>query len=238
MALEQNNSEAICWAERATAPGARTRAAFKWVDGRRVPSVNAAGVQLMERLPLPAHRGSNLTGVTVATDIKSTMKVLRHDGITADIKISNGPAHEVHGDDRYELNQRNKARALGWIPIGECPAAMVAHGMIEPHTVLADDARDGKACSRAVLGIRNPPCRHYLAEETARIAAQAAKQAAREEALKSEEAKIMASNAATAKESVEKMTSLIDGQAETQARIADAIALLAANGAGKKKAAE
>lgn len=234
MALNTNEAEAICWAEMATAnlppgvPGSRTRMAFKWVDGRRVASVDSrTGAQLIERLPLAAHRGSKLTGVTVATDIRSTMKVLRHDGILADIKINNGPAHEAGDDDRYHNHIKGKGRALGWIPVGECPAAMVANGVIAPHTVLADEARDGRPCDRSILGIRNPPCRHYLAEDAARVAKQKAKQAEREEAAKTEEARLMASNAEAVAANMKGTNALLEVQAQTQAQIATALAALA-----------
>lgn len=239
MALEQSNSEAICWAEYATAPGARNRAAFKWENGVRVPSVDSkTGAQLVERLPLQAHRGSKLTGVVVANDIKSTMKVLRHDGILADVKISNGPAHEVDDADRYAMTIKRKGRALGWIPMGECPAAMAAYGAVPAHTLLADAARDGQACAPHTLGIRNPPCRHFLAEQKARVAAAEARQKAREEGVLTEEAKMNASNAATVKSSLESTTALLAAQGETNAVIAQALAALTAKAEPPAKASK
>jgi hypothetical protein len=240
MALDNGNTEAICWAEKATQPAARQRAAFKWTeDGKRVPSTDPrTGVQLIERLPLQAHRGNNLTGVSVATDIKSTMKVLRHEGIWADVKTNNGPAHATDGSDRYELNMRAKARHFGWIPLGECPAAMVAHGLIEAHTVLAPEARDGKPCERHSLGIRNPHCRHLWAEMKARAAANGQKQSEREEAFKSEESRLMASNAQNTATMAQTTTTLLVEQQATQARMVEVLAALAAsNGNGKPEKA-
>jgi len=229
MALESNTASAICWAERATRPEARTFAAFKWDEatGQRVPSTEPhTGVQLRDRRRMQAHRGNNLTGVTVASDIRSTMKVLRQDGVSADVPITNGPAHEVvDGDaDRYTLYLKTKGRAFGWIPYGECPAAMVAHGIVEPHLVIADAAKDGKPCSRNVLGFQRPPCPHFWAELHAREAVQKAKNVAREQAALSEGDKIMASNAKAMASQAEATTAILSRVGETQAQLAAIVA--------------
>jgi hypothetical protein len=221
MALESKDAAAICWAERATRPEARNFAAFKWDEssGQRVPSTNEAGVQLRDRRPLQAHRGNNLTGVSVAADIKSTMKVLRQDGITADVKVSNGPAHEAGEDDRYALYQRSKGRALGWIPYGECPAAMVAHGIVEAHLVIAEAAKDGKPCPRSDLGFQRKPCPHFWAELHAREAAAKARSAVREAAALSEGDKILASNAQAMASQAKATTEILSRVSETQAQL-------------------
>lgn len=225
MALESNNATAICWADKATKPEARIFPAFKWDEatGKRVPSMDPKrpNVQLRDKRPLQAHRGTILTGVVVAIDIKSTMMVLRREGVIAPVKINNGPAHEiVDGDgDRYALYMKTKGRALGWIPVGECPAAMVAHGIIAEHLVIADEAKDGKPCSRTILGERNPPCRHFWAELHAREAANKAEQDAREEAARSDGDKIMASNAQSMAAQAERTTELMGRVAETQAQL-------------------
>lgn len=223
MALESNPSAAICWAERATRPENRNFVAFKWDEatGTRVPSRDPkTNAVILERRPLQAHRGNNLTGVQVASDIKPTMKVLRQEGVIADVKISNGPAHEVDDSDRYALYQRTKGRAFGWIPVGECPAAMVAFGQVEPHLVIADAAKDGQPCKREVLGVHNAPCRHFWAELHARTAAAKVKQEAREESLRSDGDKIMASNASAMAATAQATTEILGRVSETQAHLA------------------
>lgn len=228
MALENKATPPICWAEYATRPEARTFAAFKWDEatGERVPSLDPkTKVQLRDRRPLQSHRGNNLTGVTVATDVVSTIKMLRRDGWLVDIKINNGPAHEVDDSDRYAGYVKGKWKALGGIPEGECPAAMVVAGAIEAHLVIADAAKDGQPCPRSSLGRFRPPCRHFWAELHARRAESQAKHDSRQESALSEADRVAASNANSMAAMARATADVLTRTTETQAQLASIIAV-------------
>lgn len=209
----------ICWAEIATQPTNRIFHAFKWEDGKRVQSRDTlTGAPLFDRRPLRAHLGNNLTGVRDA-NVASTVKFLRGDGIIADIKVNNGPGHVVDGDDRYQRNVMRKHRHFGGVVVGECPALLVALGMIPPHTVLAADARTAP-CSHETLGPRNAPCRHFVAEHNARKAKALENHGKLLESFKSAEAKLVEAQAKAAQDSVATHDRLLEQVVSTQAQIA------------------
>lgn len=228
MGLDQTGTEAICWAEIATAdtigPDSRKRFAFKWKDGQRVQSVDpATKAPLVERIPIGAHYGTRLTGIRPARDIVSTVRMLRDNGAIVDMKVNNGPAHHVEGDDRYQLNAIRKAAHYGWIKVGECPASLVVSGAISAAAIVSPEAKDGQPCGRHLLGVRNPPCKHFLAEEAARVKATAAKFTAQEESAKTAESRILASNAESTAATQAATLELLTKQGETQAALVAAL---------------
>lgn len=213
----------ICWAEIANKPENRVFRAFKWENGRRVPSNDPnTGAPLFDRRPLKAHYGNNMTGVREAP-VTSVIKFLRHDGILVDTKINNSPAHIVDGDDRYQRGIMRKARHFGWIAMGECPAMLVASGAIPAHRVLATSARTGQ-CSHDHIGFRNPPCPHFLAEYEARTGKSREDYLALLENFKSSEAKQIEAQAKASLASVEKHDKVLSELAAAQATIATLLA--------------
>jgi hypothetical protein len=209
--------EPVCWANEA--PNTRSRPGFKWARNAagevvRVPSLDASGQQLIERIPQGAQFGTPMTGLQSAP-IRSSARVLRHDGVITDVRINNGAAHDATslGDLSYEQYMLGtKGRALGWIPMGMCPAAMAvtvdSRGRETlPSSTIAAPAvvRDGHPCQARDVGRRNPPCRHFMAEWEARVAANKARHLRDIEAFKSDEAK------------------LLEGQAKLQAQQSDVL---------------
>lgn len=196
------NKEPVCWANEA--PNTRQRHAFKWEKGedgqwRRVQSRNAQGEALMERIPQGAQFGTPIAGLTPAP-IRSHVRVLRHDGVIADVRINQGAAHDsaMYGDTSYEHYMMGlKGRKLGWIRMGQCPAAMALtsdeRGPLLPRSAIAagDVVLDGKPCPAEHVGRNNPPCRHFIAEQEARMK-RAKAQGERDAAIfKSDEAKLL-----------------------------------------------
>jgi hypothetical protein len=231
MALDQSQAP-ICWAELANTN--RSFPAFKWENGVRVPSKDSrTGAQLYDRRPLQAHTGNMVTGVHVAP-IKPTVKILRGDGIEVEVRINNAAAHEGGMDDRYQFAQLAKHRHYGGIVAGECPAMLVQSGVVAAFRILADDARDGRPCNYDSIGPKNPPCRHYVAEFAARLAASRSRNREMIEAFKSEEARTIEAQAKVSMRAAESTTKILESQAETQSLLVAAVAQLAGDkGKGK-----
>lgn len=226
-----NDQEPICWANRVT----RERDAFGWDDnGNRIRLFDdKTGAPRVERIPQQPHLGTPLFGLR-NLNVQRAVKVLCDDGNERQIVITNAAAHINDTDDSYKRYQLGtKGARLGWIPDGQCPAAMVMMGLISPSTVKADAAKDGQPCGANVVGWGRPPCRHYKAERAKRLELRRADDARRADALKTEEAKLLEQNAANQKETAAAMTSLsaqmVAAVSALSARLPDA----PAKGAGK-----
>ena len=211
MSVQLNiNKEPVCWANDVEngAPGSRSRFAYKWEKGtdgqfRRVPSRNSHGEHLMERIPQAAAIGTPIDGLRPA-GIRSHVRVLRHDGVIADIRITQGAAHDpvAEGDESYKHYMLGmKGRKLGWIPVGACPGAMAlavddrGREQLPPSAVLAkEQVLNGKPCLPGQVGVRNPPCSHFVAEWDARLAAAQFRMERDVEAFKTDEAKLLEAN--------------------------------------------
>lgn len=216
--------EPILWCNRAEPT--RTRFAYGWDDnGNRVQLFDdKTGAPRIEKIPQQPHLGTPLFGLQQLR-VRRSVKTLCDDGNEREIMVTNAAAHLNDTDNSYERYQLGtKGRKLGWIATGQCPSAMVMMGQISPDTVKSPKARDNEPCSAAVVGYGKPPCRHYKAEMARRRELRVLDDARRTEALKSEEAKLMESNAASQKEATAAMTALSDKLVSAVATIAEKVA--------------
>lgn len=247
MSVQLNiNREPVCWANDVEngAPGSRTRWAYKWAKGedgqwRRVPSLNSHGEHLMERIPQAASIGTPIEGLKAA-NIRSHVRVLRHDGVIADVRITQGAAHDpvAEGDESYKHYMLGmKGRKLGWIPVGSCPGAMAlsvddrGREALPSGAILARSILDGNPCLPGQVGIRNPPCRHFVAEWDARLTAAANRSARDLEAFKTDEAKLLEQQA-------KQQTQNSDNLNRTLDKVADVLGVMAAKVAEPAKDAK
>jgi hypothetical protein len=219
-----NSIEPVCWANAEGAPATRERGAWKWQDGKRVPSCDETGRQLTERVPQGAQYGMPLTGLRQA-NILSSVKVMRYEGDEAFVRVSQGAGHDIGGDDSYRRYQLDhKGRGEGWIQAGTCPVSVV---MNTPHfgnkvagqPIVSPEVRDAIAraapCGHAMVGIRNPPCPHYIAEQQARWKQRHAMHNRKMEVLKTDEAKLLEGQVAAQREQAKAMADAVKGMAET-----------------------
>lgn len=216
--------EPILWCNRAEPT--RTRFAYGWDDnGNRVQLFDdKTGAPRIEKIPQQPHLGTPLFGLQQLR-VRRSVKTLCDDGNEREIMVTNAAAHLNDTDNSYERYQLGtKGCKLGWIATGQCPSAMVMMGQILPDTVKSPEAKDGAPCSAAVVGYGKPPCRHYKAEMARRRELRVLDDARRTEALKSEEAKLMESNAASQKEATAAMTALSDKLVSAVATIAEKVA--------------
>ena len=217
-----NSVEPVCWANAEGAPATRERAAWKWQDGRRVPSLDETGRHLTERVPQGAQFGMPITGLRQA-QLKSHVKVMRYEGDEAFVRISQGAAHDIGTDNSYERYMLDvKGRGEGWIQAGTCPVAVVVNtpgfgNKVVGYPIVSAEVRAaierGIACNHSTLGIRNPPCPHYLAEQQARWAQRLAQHKRRMEAQKSEEAKLLEGQMAVQERQAIAMTRAVEAMA-------------------------
>ncbi len=141
------------------------------------------------------------------------------------MRVSQGAGHDIGADNSYERYMLDhKGRGEGWIQAGTCPVAVVMNtphfgNKVAGNPIVSADVREavkqGVACHHARLGIRNPPCPHYLAEQQARWKQRLAAHLRKTEAQKSEEAKLLEGQVAVQKQSAEAMVEVVKGMAET-----------------------
>ena len=233
------NQEPVCWANEA--PNTRTRDAFKWAKGedgqwRRVQSTNDRGEPLKERIPQGAQHGTPIGGLKPAA-IRSHVRVLRHDGVIADVRINQSAAHDstATGDTSYEHYMLGlKGRKLGWVRMGQCPAAMALssdeRGPLMPQGSIGvgnwsriaapDVVHDGKPCRAEMVGRQNPPCHHFVAEHEARMKRAKAQSIVDAEIFKSEESKLLEGQAKLQ----EKQTEVLNTAVSTMSRAVEKLA--------------
>lgn len=223
--------EPVCWAN--VAESTRTRVAFVWKDGQRVAHTDEHGRPITERVPQGAQYGTPIGGLQPAP-VRSHVKVLRPEGWLADIRVSQGAAHDpvALGDRSYESYMLDhKGRGEGWIQMGQCPAALaistdsLGRAMLPVDKIVARDVVLGKEgvpavpCLPHTVGVRNPPCKHFIAEQEARLKINKAFRPKLEAAFKSDEAKLAEVQNQALTHAMGRMTEVADNMAAVLAEM-------------------
>lgn len=250
-----NHEEPVCWAN--VAESTRVRDAYKWArvdpawanaqhddtvralgwkhrttkaEGgvwRRVRVLNDAGQPVLEKIPQGAQYGTPATGLRPA-NVRTYVKVMTGTGDEANIRISNGAAHDNTADNSYERYMLGlKGRGEGWIQAGTCPVLVAMSGDLLPHKIASPEVRaaleSATPCNFNQLGIRNPPCDHYEAEQIARMTARQVKYEAQVEAAKSEDAKLLEGQVAVQKQTAKALTEAVEKMSTTVTGLAGAV---------------
>lgn len=126
-----------------------------------------AGRPVMEKMPGIGFDGEPTRAVQMKT--KRFIEVLRTDGNIVFVPITNAAAHKPQEDRSCEADRRLKAQYFSWIPVGSCPAILLATGTLRPENVEADHKK-WTACHPGDIGEGKPPCQHFTAEMNARRA--------------------------------------------------------------------
>lgn len=241
MNIQANQTDITCWAN--AAEPTRTRDAYKWVrvdpewakgksadtiraqgwrhrkkpggDWHRVRVLSDTGKPLVEKIPQSAHHGTPLTGLTPAS-LRLFVKVLNKYGDEPNVKIAQGPTHDLGADNSYERYMLGvKGYGEGWILAGTCPVLEAMGGRLQPHLIADEGVRadyeDGKACHARDLGIKNPPCCHYEAEQDARLARRQAEYDRMVQNQKSEEAKLLEGQVSVQEKTASALTQAVQG---------------------------
>lgn len=241
MINQADQTTITCWAN--VAEGTRTRPAFKWVrvdpewaKGKTAETISAQGWRhrkkpdgvwhrvrvladngrpLFDKIPQSAHHGTPLTGLTPA-NLKLFVKVLNKYGDEPNVKIAQGPTHDLGADNSYERYMiGTKGYGEGWILAGSCPVLEAMGGRLQEHLIVSESVRSdyeaGHACHARDLGIKNPPCPHYEAEQDARMARRQADYDMLIQNQKSDETKLLEGNVAVQKDTASALTAAVQG---------------------------
>lgn len=172
----------ILWAQRGNIGAFRP--AKKWVDGKLITVTDELGRPLVERFP-----ASGRVGVVRQVEDIETTKPQRQPrfltfmkdgtkggGAVVFIPITGAAASETGTDQSFELDMRRRAKRNGWIQVGRCPIDVAMSGDLlgRERMLEAPENREAFAksdrCAPGDVGPNKPPCRHWIAEETARKA--------------------------------------------------------------------
>lgn len=255
-----NATEAVCWANAAESTRTRAafkwaRIDPKWAAGRspdeiqrdgwrhrlkpggewyRVRVTSDTGKPLLEKIPQSAQYGTPLTGLTNAS-LRLFVKVLNKYGDEANVRITQGAGHDVNADNSYERYMLGiKGRGEGWIVSGSCPVVSALNGDLQPHLVVSQSVRDAiehaQACPHSRLGMKNPPCPHYEAEQDARWARRDEDYQRMIDNAKSEEAKLLEGQVAVQQRTSEALVQVVEKMAGTVREIQEERATAPAKG--------
>jgi hypothetical protein len=157
------------------------------------------GLPIREKIPQSGHEDGDYDKPNVDRNINRAIHFLRHDGhVTRN--VINMAAADIEGVDFVGKVVRQKARFLGWIPVGRCPIAMRQSGALKKHQIACKDLRDAeKACESSS---EKKPCPHYFQEEAARKTRQKATQAKKTAAMQTDADKMIAAQQAQTKDIV------------------------------------
>lgn len=93
-------------------------------------------------------------------------KMLDQAGNVRFVALGNANAAAEDGETPYATEIMRYKQAAGWIPAGQCPAALVVSGQINPNAVSAK-AREGQPCAPGTYSL-DKPCAHFVAEQDMR----------------------------------------------------------------------
>lgn len=174
------------------------RPAYRWNDdGERVPVLDDKGRPVMERIPQTGKVGV----VREVEDIKATKPMsaprsilfLRDDGNEVHCIIRSAAAAgfgDKGSDHSFRAYALAKGRHFGWIPAGSCPVDLVQrrerNALQLVSLPLREAAKRGEGCQPHQVGLDKPPCKHYLAERSARQADRLAEHKRQEQRQKSD----------------------------------------------------
>jgi hypothetical protein len=164
------------------------------------------GRRVMEKIPQGCHVGGDYDN-PVASNRRTWLHVLRHDGHVVRMKLTNAAA-DLDTDASFPRERRAKARYFGWLLVGSCPLAAVLAGDLQKGQIIAKEIRDlptNQACAHGSYG-EFKPCQHYRAEEKARKALQAKESTRIEKANRSEADKLISAQQEQTKEIVSGVT--------------------------------
>jgi len=170
--------------------GDREVASFK--NGRRV----------VEKVPQRAHIGA-YDDRRQNTNYERWQLVVRHDGHTVRQVLTTAAAH-TDANTTYAQNQRNKAMALGWFKLHQCPLALVRTGQMSADKIAATDML--KPTETACSGAQKEPCVHALAEIAARQLIRQEESAVQARAYRGPMEKMMEANRANVEATVKGLT--------------------------------
>jgi hypothetical protein len=155
---------------------------MQWVDGKRVPVTDDLGRPVVERYPASGQVGlvrqvEDIEGLK--TQPQPRFLTFMKDGTKGGGAIAFSPitaaaASDPQTDKSFEIGVRQKARENGWIQVGRCPIDVAMSGDILGRGKMLEAPENREAYSRNercdpnILGPRNPPCKHWIAEEAAR----------------------------------------------------------------------
>ena len=114
-----------------------------------------------------------------------SLKMLNPAGSVIDLDLGNANAQAEDGRTPYYEQRLRRKLALGFIPWGRCPAAMVASGELSQRALKREELRTAAPCVGGNHGPTNP-CPHALAEQDHRKAAHDARDNGRHESYKAE----------------------------------------------------
>lgn len=190
-------AEPILWAHRAQQT--RTQLARRWNPTSQTMEVvvdDETGQPVRERVPQRAHDPAGGYDAPRLARMSRWLHVCTQQGNTVRVPISMAAA-DAEGTDHYGKMVRAKAQHLGWLPVGQCPLRLLAAGAVQRHQLVDPALREAASKNAAPCSGQHGeerPCPHYLAEETARKAAQARRQAKVDAAYKTDADKVIASN--------------------------------------------
>lgn len=148
-----------------------------------------AGRPVMERLPGIGFIGEPNAARPMKT--RRMIEVLRADGHVVFVSVTNAAAHVPQEDRSCETDRRLKCNHFSWIPLGTCPAALLATGVLRPEAIESDpkDVKKWTPCHPGDIGEGKPPCQHFQSELRARRAKRKDESALTEDQYASEAAK-------------------------------------------------
>ena len=160
-----------------------TRRAMVWDEARNryVKATDENGQPVIERLPQVGFIGNDLKNLK-ATPLKNrAIYVLTREGNILPVPLTESASVQVN--DAQLAAALKRCNQLGRIRVGTCPIREVYSGL-RASTLVAptNRAADVKPCAESDLGNDDEgrplaPCPHFLAEQKARLALQAAKNA-------------------------------------------------------------
>jgi hypothetical protein len=106
-------------------------------------------------------------------------------GFVVPMVLGNANAIAEESVTPYAGQIRQRKMALGFLPWGRCPVAMVGAQLISSRLIKCDDVRNATPCTSGDFG-PDKPCPHALAEKAYRAGVHEAKERGKAEAYKAE----------------------------------------------------
>lgn len=183
------------------------------------------GARLFEKVPQRAHIAGDYEN-PVLDPRGFWMHVLRHDGHVVRVKLTNAAAdRDIDAPGARE--RKAKARYFGWIPVGNCPLALILAGGINPGQVAAKHILKDHACPPSSYSETNH-CPHYVEEEKARKARHAAQQAKLAKSFQGDADKLIAAQQQQTGEIVTAIADALKGQPQQAAVTPETISAIVA----------
>lgn len=193
---------------------------------RWVKATHEDGTPMFERIPQVGFVGNDLKALRATPLRNRAWQVLTREGNIIFDPLTEAASVQVNEAQAAARIKRNNA--LGRIRVGTCPIREVYSGLRASSLIAPlNRANDVKPCSEADVGFDDEgrplaPCPHFLAEQKARAAAQALKNAEQN---------------ATNRDETLKQLDVQKGSIDALTKVADSTAALVAHIAAKEGAA-